>query len=275
LACFCNGFMIDRESDVRRLIRATAKLVAAGLLSQAAGTAQGAPVCKPENFKIAIDVGHTSEAPGTTSARGITEYAYNLQLAEHIKKTLLDGGFGHTILITAQGVGRSQLLKRAEHANALGVDLFLSIHHDDVQDSYHSKWTYNGASQVFSDRFSGYSLFVSRQNRHFGESLAFAKLLGAALIAQGMHYSAHHAEAIAGESRQLIDSEAGVYLYDQLLVLRSTEPPAVLLEAGIIVNRREEVVVTSPEGRTRIGTAVFEAVTQFCAERQRPYEEGP
>ena len=127
LACFCNGFMIDRESDVRRLIRAAAKLIAAGLLSQAAGTAQGAPVCKPENFKIAIDVGHTSEAPGTTSARGITEYAYNLQLAEHIKKTLLDGGFGHTILITAQGVGRSQLLKRAEHANALACGVIGAI----------------------------------------------------------------------------------------------------------------------------------------------------
>jgi N-acetylmuramoyl-L-alanine amidase len=85
-----------------------------------------------------------------------------------------------------------------------------------------------------------------------------------------MRYSAHHAEAISGEGRQLIDSEAGVYLYDQLLVLRSTEPPAVLLEAGVIVNRGEEVVVASPEGRRRIGAAVFEAVSQFCTERQRP-----
>jgi N-acetylmuramoyl-L-alanine amidase len=262
--------MINPESGVRRLVIAAATIIAAGLPDQAAGAANGASVCKPENFKIAIDVGHTPEAPGTTSARGVAEHAYNLQLAEQVKKTLLSGGFGHTILITAQGVGRPQLLKRAERANALGVDLFLSIHHDDVQDSYHSKWTYNGASQVFSDRFSGYSLFVSRQNRHFEESLAFAKLLGAALMAQGMHYSAHHAEAISGEGRQLVDSEAGVYLYDQLLVLRSTEPPAVLLEAGVIVNRGEEVVVASPEGRRRIGTAVFEATTQFCAERQRP-----
>jgi N-acetylmuramoyl-L-alanine amidase len=262
--------MIDPDSGVLRLIFAAATVIIAGLPDQGAGAAQGASVCKPENFKIAIDVGHTPEAPGTTSARGIAEHAYNLRLAEQVKKTLLIGGFDHTILITEQGIGMPQLMKRAERANALGIDLFLSIHHDDVQDSYHSKWTYNGASQVFSDRFSGYSLFVSRQNRHFEESLAFAKLLGAALMAQGMHYSAHHAEAISGEGRQLIDSDAGVYLYDQLVVLRFTEPPAVLVEAGVIVNRGEEVVVASPEGRRRIGTAVFEAVTQFCAERQRP-----
>jgi N-acetylmuramoyl-L-alanine amidase len=270
LACPCDGSMIDPKRGVRRLVVAAATLIAASLPDHAAEAAQAAPVCKPENFKIAIDIGHTPEAPGTTSARGVAEHAYNLQLAKQVQKTLLDGGFGHTTLITARGIGRSQLLQRVERANALGVDLFLSIHHDDVQDSYHSKWTYNGATHFFSDRFSGYSLFVSRENRHFEDSLAFAKLLGVALTAQGMRYSAHHAEAIAGEGRQLIDSEAGVYLYDQLVVLRSTESPAVLLEAGVIVNRAEEVVMASQEGRRRISAAVFGAVTQFCAERQRP-----
>jgi N-acetylmuramoyl-L-alanine amidase len=259
-----------QRTGARRLLVAAAALVAASLPDQAAAAAQAPPGCKPEGFKIAIDVGHTPQAPGTTSARGVPEHAYNLQLAQQVEKTLLDGGFGHTTLITARGVGRPQLLRRTERANALGVDLFLSIHHDDVQDVYHAKWTYNGASHLFSDKFSGYSLFVSRKNRHFEDSLAFARLLGAALTAHGMRYSAHHAEAIPGEGRQLVDRDVGVYLYDQLVVLKSTEPPAVLLEAGVIVNRAEELVVASPEGRGRVGAAVFEAVNQFCAERQRP-----
>jgi len=42
-----------------------------------------------------------------------------------------------------------------------GVDLFISIHHDDVQPVYYSKWDYNGKTYHFSDKFAGYSIFVS------------------------------------------------------------------------------------------------------------------
>jgi hypothetical protein len=84
------------------------------------------------------------------------------------------------------GVGHSQLAARTERANRIGADLFPSIHHDDVQEIYHAKWTYDGAPHSYSDRFSGYSLFLSRENRHFDDSLAFAKLLGAALTECGL-----------------------------------------------------------------------------------------
>jgi N-acetylmuramoyl-L-alanine amidase len=145
--------------------------------------------------------------------------------------------------------------------------MFLSIHHDDVQSTYYTKWTYNGVVRFFSDRFSGYSLFASRQNRHFEDSLRFAKLLGAALTTHGMRYSAHHAEPIRGEGKQLIDRNSGVYLFDELVVLKSAKAPAVLLEAGIITNRIEELVVSSPEGREHISTAVREAANQYCLSR--------
>jgi N-acetylmuramoyl-L-alanine amidase len=163
------------------------------------------------------------------------------------------------------GIGRHQLIARTEHANALGIDLLLSIHHDDVQDLYHARWTSQGAVHLYSDAFSGYSLFVSRDNPRFDDSLAFARLLGTALTGRGMHYSPHHAEPIAGEGHELIDRDAGVYLYDELVVLKFTRAPAVLLEAGIIVNRAEELAATSPEGRAAIGAAVLEAVNRYCA----------
>jgi N-acetylmuramoyl-L-alanine amidase len=251
---------------VRRVIVAAAAFIVAYSPGRAEET-QGTPACEPADFKIALDVGHTPEASGATSARGVTEYSYNLQLAKRIETALRQGGFGRTILITVRGTGRSQLLQRTERANALGVDLFLSIHHDDVQEAYHSKWTFDGTTRLFSDKFSGYSLVVSRENPHFERSLDFAKLLGTALMAHGMYYSAHHAEAIPGEGRELADRKVGVYLYDQLVVLKFTKAPAVLLEAGIIVNRVEELVLASPEGRGLVSAAVLEAVNQFCAGR--------
>jgi N-acetylmuramoyl-L-alanine amidase len=40
--------------------------------------------------------------------------------------------------------------------------------------------------------------------------------------------------------------------------------PAVLLEAGVIVNRDEELVVATPAYKGVIARAVAEAVTTFC-----------
>jgi hypothetical protein len=45
---------------------------------------------------------------------------------------------------------------------------------------------------------------------------------------------------------------AGVYSDDNLIVLTHTKVPAVLLEAGIIVNRAEELLLETPEHRSRI-----------------------
>jgi N-acetylmuramoyl-L-alanine amidase len=243
-------------------------LVATTARGWVAASSQELPACNPANFKIAIDVGHTPEAPGATSARGVPEYKYNLQLAKQIRATLIEGGFSRITLITARGAGRSQLLERTARADILGVNLFLSIHHDDVQDHYHQRWRHNGSTRLFSDKFSGYSIFVSRANQHFEDSLSFAQLLGAALMTRGMRYSEHHAEAIPGERRELVDREKGVYIYDQLVVLKFVKAPAVLFEAGIIVNRTEELLLSSSEGRAHVSLAVLDATTKFCTHQQ-------
>ena len=58
-----------------------------------------------------------------------------------------------------------------------------------------------------------------------------------------------------------------------MIVLKSTHMPAVLLEAGSIINREEELLVATPEHQARISAAVTDAVKAFCtarAERSRP-----
>src|SRR5262249_56986818 len=75
---------------------------------------------------------------------------------------------------------------------------------------------------------------------------------------------------MAHPRRILIDSEAGVYRYDELIVLRRTSMPAVLLEAGSIVNRQEELELGTSERRSLTSAAVVAAVENFCAARARP-----
>src|SRR5215813_1140937 len=252
---------------------AIAKGLLIGLLmsgpTRAAAEAERTDVtCKPERFKIALDVGHTVENQGPTSARGVKEYVFNLRLAKEMEKALIDAGFRQTHLLVTPGPTKAQLFKRVARANALGADLFLSIHHNDVQEHYKEKWEHEGASRPYSDRFAGHSLFVSRMNPRLAESLAFGHLLGMELKERGLVYTRHHLENVPGERRQLLDSEGGVYRYDNLVVLRYTSVPAVLMEAGIIINRAEEVLLETPEHRDRIVQATLAAVERFCALQQ-------
>jgi N-acetylmuramoyl-L-alanine amidase len=134
-----------------------------------------------------------------------------------------------------------------------------------VPNSLLENWEFEGKKSHFSDRFSGYSVFVSRNNPDFKTSLAFAELVGKEMKAQGLQYAQQYTQAIMGRYQHpLLNKETGVYSYDQLVVLRSTRMPAVLLEAGSIINRDEELKMDSPERRDIISNAVATAVKEFC-----------
>ena len=110
---------------------------------------------------------------------------------------------------------------------------------------------------------------MSNENRKYRRSLRFASLLGQQLKARGLGYTPHYTEAFMGYwQRKLVDADAGVYRYDQLHVLRTTHMPAVLLEAGSIVNRAEEEQLSTPERWQLVAGAVAEAVEGFCGAPQ-------
>jgi N-acetylmuramoyl-L-alanine amidase len=227
--------------------------------------------CQPSAFRVVVDVGHTLDVPGALSARGMPEYAFNLQLAQQIKQTLVSAGFDKTVLLISAKAPPAGLFERANIANRLPADLFISIHHDSVPDNLIHTWQYEGHDQQYNDDYPGYALFVSNDNADRAGSLLFGKLLGKALQARGLQFTPHYALPLMGHRRrELLDAEAGVYRYDQLVVLRYTRMPALLLEAGSIVNRQEELELATPERRTLTSEAVAAAVEDFCAARAHP-----
>ena len=224
-----------------------------------------APTCEPSKFRIVLDVGHTAESEGATSARNVAEFVFNLRLARRIEEKLKAEGFAQTRLLLTEGKARPSLAKRVAAANDLHANLFLSIHHDSVPNSLLEDWEFEGKKSHFSDRFSGYSVFVSRNNPDFKTSLSFAELVAKEMKAQGLQYAQQYTQAIMGRYQHpLLNKETGVYSYDRLTVLRSTRMPAVLLEAGSIINRDEELKMDSPERRDIISNAVATAVKEFC-----------
>jgi N-acetylmuramoyl-L-alanine amidase len=201
-----------------------------------------------------VDVGHYAAEPGVISASGRPEFEYNRDLALDVKAEMERVGL-QVRLIGERG-DHASLSRRTRDAN--GADLFVSIHHDSVKERLLPQ----------ADRFSGYSLFVSRLNPRADRSLACASAMGARLREGGFAPSRYHADAVLGESRPFADEANGVHYYDNLAVGRSAAMPSVLVEAGVIVNSEEERRVRDPAARRRIAAAVAEGA-RACLARGR------
>ena len=227
--------------------------------------------CDLSAFRVVLDVGHTLDVPGAISSHGVPEYAFNLQLAQDARQSLINAGFDKTVLLITDKAPPSGLVERAARANAMHADLFLAIHHDSVPDNLLQTWEYDGQQYSYNDDYPGYALFISYDNADRSGSLQFGHLLGKALQTNGLQYTPHYTLPLMRHYRRdLIDADAGVYRFDELVVLRRTAMPAVLLEAGSIINRQEELELGTPERRARTSVAIVSAVEDFCAARARP-----
>src|ERR1700694_4223320 len=75
-----------------------------------------ATMCDPSKFRIVLDVGHTAESEGATSARNVAEFVFNQRLAQRIEEKLKGEGFTETRLLLTEGKARASLVKRAAKA---------------------------------------------------------------------------------------------------------------------------------------------------------------
>ena len=205
---------------------------------------------------IAIDVGHYLEEPGAISARGRPEFEFNLDLARAIEAVLKARGHA-TKLIGADGKMKD-LWRRPREAD--GSDLFISVHHDSLQEKYLMPWMYEGTERRYSDMFSGFSLFVSRENPDWEKGLRCASAIGTALNGAGFKPSLYHADPILGENRPFADKDNGVHYFDHLAVLRHATMPALLFEAGVIVNRVEEINMSDKNIQKQIAAGVADGI---------------
>ena len=195
-----------------------------------------------------MDVGHYAAEPGVISASGRPEFEYNRELALELK-TVLESKSLQVKLIGERG---DYAVLHHRTRDAKGADLFVSIHHDSVKERLLPR----------ADEFAGFSLFVSRHNPQVQKSLACASSIGKALKASGFTASRYHADPVLGESRPFADEANGVHYYDNLAVGKTATMPAVLVEAGVIVNREEDKRMRDPVVRRKIAEAIAQGVKE-------------
>lgn len=199
---------------------------------------------------VLVDIGHSASAPGSVSASGVGEYRFNRALGLAIAEALRRRGV-KAVVPNADGRTTS-LPARPAAAARIGASLMLSIHHDAIQP----------ALQPLRDRYSGYSVWTSGSAPDAAASASCARAIGGTLAAGGMKPALFHAERIPGEGRNLLDRSIGWYRRDDLAVLRLSRTPAVLLEAGVIVNPAEEAWISRSDVRAAIADRVAEAMVR-------------
>ncbi len=224
----------------KRLARSLACVIAwlSGVTAQAA--------------EVAVDVGHTLAASGAVSARGRKEFDFNRVLAERVADALSARGLG-VRPINFDGLIASLDARPQE---ATGSDFFIAIHHDSVQAELLEEWEWEGMPQTFSDRHSGFSMFVSRSSPDLETSLRCASAIGARMRRMGFVGATHHADSLAIHPRPYADEQNTVHYYDNLVVLSRTTLPAVLFEAGVIKHRDEELALLDPVRQERMADAI-------------------
>ena len=213
-------------------------------------------------FRIVLDPGHNPDQGGALGVRGIYEVVYNDTLVSRLAQALRAQGY--EVYITRAPTQKISLDERARFANDLHADLFLAIHHDSAQPKYLEHIQTDGREAWRTNQpIAGYSVFVSLLNPKAEKSKAFGTLLATELHAIGRPPALHHAEAIPGENRELLDRKLGLYRFDNLVVLKKTAMPAALLEVGVITDPVDEAYVSDDKNQTKITDAIVHAVRQY------------
>lgn len=216
---------------------------------------------------VVLDPGHNPSKPGATSCLGTSEMSYNDRLTALIADTL--NAHDLNVSMTRTPSEDISLTERTDRSNKIGPAVQISIHHDSAQPKYLKEITVDG-KKAFSTitPIRGYSLFVSKLNPHYNESLAAAKSIARELLKLGRKPTLHHAEPIAGENRTIIDSTLGIYQFDDLVVLKTAQKPAVLVEFGVLVDSADEAYVSNPENQKKFAGAISRGVTEFLKTRK-------
>lgn len=209
--------------------------------------------------EILVDPGHSPKTPGALSCSGEMEYKYNDLQAYRLKSALEK--YNIKTVLTRNSGEHIDLRQRAELS--AGKDAMISIHHDSVQPKFIA---YKGNFPT-SDYAEGFSLFVSSKSVNYAESLALAEAIGKALIAAGYKPSLHHADKIKGENRELLNREYGIYDFPDLVALKNSLAPAALIEAGVIVNPKEEKKLRDIRRQRKLAETIAAGAASFLNER--------
>lgn len=201
------------------------------------------------NQHVTLDIGHSPGRSGAISPTGNKEYDYNINLTQIIYAKLQANDIKVSYSLPESNL-EAKLTART--ANTHNSDLFVSIHHDSMP----QEWIDQGLNETLS----GYSVFISKLNKFPVESYNCAQHIGYELGNGFESPSLYHAIEYKGKSKPLLNKDFGVHQFDNLVVLKTAQTPAVLVEAGVITNPHEDIRLKNPEVVEKLADSITKGI---------------
>jgi N-acetylmuramoyl-L-alanine amidase len=229
----------------------------------------GAPEARGRPI-VVIDAGHGGRDPGATSVSGqVTEKELTLALARQLRDDLVKRGRVR-VAMTREDDRYLTLDERAAVARRLNAAMFISLHMDSAPNALARGATVYSLSDVASDAEAA-RLAASENAGALADprqDSVQAMLSDLAMQAQ-MGASADLATRLVHRSAGRFELRPNPPRFAAVHVLRRSEAPAVLFEAGYISNADDEALLRSPEQRAKIALALAQAIETDVAAHSR------
>ena len=264
------------KRNIRPVLAVWAVLLAASIVPE-----QAAGQDRMKLSTIVIDPGHGGHDPGCISADKKTqEKNVALDIAQRLSRKIGESLPGVKTVLTRPDDKFVTLSGRADIANDLGADLFISIHVNaqakGTSANGYSIHCLGQSSREGNDLFSKNLDLIKRENsvilleddyktRYQGfdpsdpQSYILFSLMQNAHLEHSLVFAEEVANAMKGGP---IAHNRGVS-QDPFWVLWRTTMPAVLVEVGFITNANDLKALRSPADRDRIAENLLKAVKAF------------
>ena len=220
---------------------------------------------------VLIDPGHGGRDPGAPGvSRTVKEKDLTLAFARELRDLLVKHGRVR-VALTRDEDRTLSLEQRAAIARQLGVSLLVSVHMDSAPNPLARGATVYSLSDVASDAEA--ARFARSENDQGAElsseqdnGLRF--LLSDLALRDQMAESADLAARLVSGSGRAMLLRPEPHKFAAFHILRRSEVPGVLFEAGYISNIDDEALLRTPEGRAPIIAELARAIEVDAALRQ-------
>ncbi len=216
--------------------------------------------------RIVLDPGHGGEQEGTMATLGGVEKEITLDIGLRLRDLLRAEGF--EVVMTRDSDVDVSLDERAERANEVGGDLFVSIHVNSIPD----RRTRGVETFVLGPTDDPFLVELARdENRDSGYSLADLRELLDGLYADLRHEDSRRlASAVQGElygallrlNPELRDWGVKTAPF---IVLIHTQMPAILVEVACLSNREEARLLARESYRQYIALSLFSGIRSYAS----------
>lgn len=228
---------------------------------------------------VVIDPGHGGHDPGAVSADKKTyEKTITLDISKRLAARIQESYPDVKVVLTRTTDEFISLADRAEKANKVNANLFISIHVNATKSSSPNGYSLHlmGQSSNSNKDLFAYNMDVCKQENSVisleedatvyegldpddPESQIFAVLMQSAYLEQGLKF-AEIAKKHLGEGP--LRADRGIW-QNPFYVLWKTAMPAVLVELGFISNATDLSELKKSDSRERLAGCLFEAFKEY------------